>query len=253
MVAARPRHPAGEQQRADARPRLVVALGRGERLVEQHLGLVDVGVDVDRDVAEEPQRERERERVVDLAAELHRPVEHVPGRRVLAEPVPGLADAGERARLADAPRVLGTRERERPLVAVDRRPALHPAPRAVARVEQRLGGALGHRSVVAVEVERRDRRELEVVGRPRRVAVREQPVGDQLVQPDALALGQARVRDLLQRRVADAPARLGVRVVLGHEDLGLLELPDLVRGGLGVDRRGARPGRTRRRTTTRAG
>ncbi len=42
--------------------------------------------------------------VVDLAPELHRPAEHLGGRRVLAEPVPRLADAGERARLADAPR-----------------------------------------------------------------------------------------------------------------------------------------------------
>ncbi len=106
----------------------------------------------------------------------------------------------------------------------------------VARVQERVRGALGHRSVVSIEVERGDRGQLEVVGRPRPVAGLGQPVGDQLVQPHALALRKARVRDLLQRRVPDAPASHGAGVVLGDEDLGLLELPDLVAGGLGIDR-----------------
>ena len=37
-----------------------------QRTVEQRLRLLEVGVDVDRDVAEEPERERQRERIVHL-------------------------------------------------------------------------------------------------------------------------------------------------------------------------------------------
>src|SRR6185436_10466090 len=124
VVAARPRHPAGEQQRPGARIRLVHRLRGGERLVEQLLRLVDVRLDVDRDVAEEPQRERKRERIVHHSPELHRPSEHLGGRRVLAQPIASLAEPGERARLADAPALLGARERERALVVVDRGAAL---------------------------------------------------------------------------------------------------------------------------------
>ena len=172
-LVPRPRHPPREQQRPRDRPRVAELLGRGERAFEQPLGLVEVRLDVDRDVAEEPQGEREGERVAGLRAELHRAFERVGRGRVLAEPVVPLADAGERARLAHAPPVQRTRERERPLVPIDRRAALEPAPRAVAGRHERVGGAFGRRPVVGVEVERRERRELEVVGGPGRVAARD--------------------------------------------------------------------------------
>src|SRR5262245_15259460 len=103
VVAAGPRRPPREQQRAGQRPRprfLAEAVGLPDGLVEQGLRLVDVPVDVDDDVTQETQRDRERERVVDVAAELDRAVERCPGGRVVAEPVAGLADPGERPRLA---------------------------------------------------------------------------------------------------------------------------------------------------------
>ena len=148
-------------------------------------------------------------------------------RRVLGEPIPGLADPRQRARLADAPRVLGAGERERRLVEVDRRPALHPPPRAVARGEQRVGRRAPPARVLAVEVERRVRRGLEVVGGPGRAPARTAGRRSRC-EPEPFALGQARVRDVAQDVVPEAPAGDDPCVLLAHDDLGVIELLDLV-------------------------
>ena len=198
-VPARPRHPAGEQQGPGERHGLAELLGRGEGPVEQLLRLVEIGLDVDRDVSEEPQRERHRERVLVLRRDRRRALEGVARLRVLAEPVARLAHAGEGPRLAHAPPVLGSRHRERPPVVVDGRAALHPATRAVGRAEQGVGRALGECAVLRVHVQRGERRELEVVGGVRGVPRGEQAIGDPLVQSQPLALRQARVGHFAQR------------------------------------------------------
>jgi len=51
---ARPRHPSGEEQRTSDRPRLAESLGRGDRAREELFAGLEVGVDVDREVAAEP-------------------------------------------------------------------------------------------------------------------------------------------------------------------------------------------------------
>ena len=56
-----------------------------------------------------------------------------------------------------------------------------------------------------------------------------------LVQPLALALGQAAVDDVLERRVAHAPALQRARLLVADEDLGVLELLHLLSGCIGVD------------------
>ena len=86
----------------------------------QLLGLVDVGLVVDRDVAEKPERERKRERVIVLLGQRDGAAQRLDRRRVVAEPVRGLAHSGQDPCLPHAPPGLRTRHRERALVAVDR-------------------------------------------------------------------------------------------------------------------------------------
>ncbi len=127
-----PRHPALEQKAAHDRPRIAQPLRGVEGSLQQLLRFVDVAFVVDCDVAEEPQGHRQRKRVVLGLAERDRPVEHLEGGRVVAQPVAGLAQAGEDAGLSDAPAFLGSAHRECPLVAIDRGLALHAPARAIA-------------------------------------------------------------------------------------------------------------------------
>ena len=57
--------------------RVAETLRRLERSIEELFGTIDVGGDVDGDVAEEPQRERERPVVAVRAAQLDRTLEHL--------------------------------------------------------------------------------------------------------------------------------------------------------------------------------
>jgi len=127
-----PRHPALKQEAAHDRPRVTQPLCCLEGSLQQLLRLVDVALVVDRDVTKEPQRHRQREWVVLGLAKRDRPIEHLEGGRVVAQPVAGLAEAGEDARLSNAPAFLGTAHRERPPVAIHGGLALHSPARAIA-------------------------------------------------------------------------------------------------------------------------
>ena len=71
---------------------------------------------------------------------------------------------------------------ERAPVASEGRAVLHAPARAVSRLGQGIGGAVGQLARRRVEVERGERRLLEVIGRPRSMPVGEQAVGDGQVQ-----------------------------------------------------------------------
>jgi hypothetical protein len=88
--------------------------------------------------------------------------------------------------------------------------------------------------VVGIEVARCKCGELEVVRSPRRVAGLLEVLGNQLVQPQAFALGQARVGDLTQRRVAQPPSLRGAALI-PHHNFGVLELADLINVHSGID------------------
>src|SRR5439155_1629957 len=55
------------------------------------------------------------------------------------------------------------------------------------------------------------------------------------MQPLSLALGQAAVDDVLERRVAHAPALKRTRLLVADEDLRVFELLHLLGGGVLVD------------------
>ena len=206
-----------------------------ERALQELLGLLQVGVDVDRDVAEEPQGQRQRERVVLCLAQRLRP------RRAPRSPLgTRRASSGPRRdRRARGPRARPTSPRGRPCASARsywstaarlsiRRRARSPAQ------DQLVDGAIGDPPVERVEVERRARGELQVFGRERVVAQRDQPVGDRRVQSHPLALRQAPVRHVAQHRVAHAPVRRPSALLADH-DLGLLELVELVGRDVRVD------------------
>ena len=129
---ARPRDPPGEKQGAGDRPRLAEPLGSRDRPGEELFARLEVGVDVDREVAAEAESERERPVVLERRPELDRPLERLDGGGIFGEPVARFSDPGERACLTNAPRVLGSGQRERPGVEVERGATLHPPTRPIA-------------------------------------------------------------------------------------------------------------------------
>src|SRR5207244_9061491 len=76
---------------------------------------------------------------------------------------------------------------------------------------------------------------LEMVGGKRGMAVVEKILGDLPMQAPALTFRQAGVDDVLERRVAKAPALRLARLRIAHEHLRVLELLQLLGGGLTVD------------------
>src|SRR5207245_5820282 len=98
------------------------------------------------------------------------------------------------------------RHDEGAIVSIDRRADLHAPACTVAGDEESVRSALRGRSVVRVEVEGSDRRELEVIGGERSMARIDQVVGDQLMQAQALSFRQAGVCDVFQCGVADRSA-----------------------------------------------
>ena len=88
----------------------------------QLLRAVDVGSDVEHDVAEKAQGHGQRPVVVGALPDLLGLRQRVRGPGVLGEPVTRFAGTGQRAALAHAPVSLGTGEHQRAAVAVDRAP-----------------------------------------------------------------------------------------------------------------------------------
>jgi hypothetical protein len=127
---------------------------------------LDVGLDVDGDVPEEAQGKCERERVALAGPELHGAGEGVGGGRIVAQPVPGFPDSCQRAGLPHTPSSGFPRQLERALVVVDRGAALYPPPRPVARLHQCIGGPVGQRAVIGIEIQGGERRKLQVAARP---------------------------------------------------------------------------------------
>src|SRR6202165_5817826 len=76
-----------------------------------------------------------------------------------------------------------------------------------------------------------------MVGGNRWMVLISQDLADNLVKAEALSFRQARIRDILQRRVANAPGRVGGRGVVAYEQARLLELLKLVERGALVDDR----------------
>src|SRR4029077_15217141 len=130
-------------------------------------------------------------------------------RRILPEPVQRLTHARERAGFAYGPARLLTGEGEAALITVGPRPALHAPSGAIAGQQQCLGGLCRRAAVVGIEVQGRLGRELEMVGGPGAVTALQQALGDQAVQAQPLALGQAPRRDLFPRGLAVLPVAGG--------------------------------------------
>ncbi len=145
------------------------------------------------------------------------------------------AHARERSRFADAPAFVRSAQRKAPLVVVDRGPALRPPTCAIARSEQGVGRWLRDHPVVRVEVQRREAREVQVVGRPRLMAVVVEMIGDPVMQPHTLSLRQAVIRYVLHHRVPDTPARDGAVPFFTDQDFRLLEPANLLQRGVGID------------------
>ncbi len=200
------------------------------------VGFLQVGVDVDRDVAEEPQRECQREGIVVRLSQRDRLLQHLGGRDVLPQPVAGLAETAERPALANRPGLLRTGQRQRPLVQIDREPTDHAASCPVSGVDQLIDRLVRQPPVARVQVEGSERRELQVLRRERGMVRGEQTVGDDLVEPDTLPLREAPVRHVAQRRMAHPPAMAGDSR-LPHQDLGVLEVDQLRGPYVGIDLR----------------
>ena len=145
--------------------------------------------------------------IVELLSELDGARQRLARGRVLAQPVLRFARARERPPFPRPPRALRARHRERSLVEVDRREALHPSASSIAGHDQGVDRPVRHAAVRGVEVDRGLGRALQVVGGVRAVPRLHQRVGDPLVQAQALALGEARIRDLADGLVAEPPAR----------------------------------------------
>ena len=210
-VVSGPRDPPLEQQRACDRPRLAQALRGRQRSREHRLGGVQIRIDVDRHVPPETQRDRERPVIVELGPQFDRAIEDLGGRRILGQPIARLADPREGTSLANAPPVLGPGDRERTEVEIQRRAALHAAPGTIARRDQGVGRPIRGLAIRGVEVARRERGGLEMVGRPRQGTCLTQALGDDGVRPLTLALRQARVRDVAQDLLAEPPDGRGSR------------------------------------------
>ena len=230
-----PGHPTGEEQRTHDRPRIAQFLGREDRPIQKLLRLVDVRFEVDRDVAQEPQRKREGESVLASFPGRHGPLQRVGRGDVLAQPVVGLAHARQDPRLARRPAGFRPGHRQRPLVSIDGGAALHAPACAIARNEERVDRAIRERSVVGVQVERSGRGQLKVICGQRGMAAVKQALRDQLVQPLALPLGQAAIDHVLEGRMADAPSLQLAWLWVADEDLGVLQLLQLLSGCLRVD------------------
>src|SRR5256884_5526394 len=63
-TSPRPRNPAGKKQRPDDRPRIAQLFGRQKGPAQEPFRLVDIGLEVDRDVAKETKPERKSEGIL---------------------------------------------------------------------------------------------------------------------------------------------------------------------------------------------
>ena len=234
---ARPGHPPAEQQRPRDRPRLGQLLGRLKRPVQQLLGLVHVGLEVDRDVTEKAQGESERDGVVVRFRQGDGAGQRFARQAILAEPVARLAESRQDPGLAHRPAALGPGHEKSAVVAIDRRADLHAPASAIARDQQRVGRAVRSGPIVRVEVERSPRRELEVVGGQRSMAFVQQVLGGEIVQAQPLSFREAGVSDVLQRGVAHAPGRRTGRLVVAHDELCVFEVLKLFDGPASIDDR----------------
>ena len=136
----------------------------------------------------------------------------------------GFAHAGKDSRLAHVPSRLGPGQGQRSLVAVDRGAAFHAPPGAVAGDQQRIRCAVGNGPVVGVEIDGGESRQLEVVRGQGGMPSVEEESRHELMQPETLPLGQARVNDLLQGRVAEPPEFWLARLRVAHDHLRVFEL-----------------------------